>query len=880
MRITRQGYAFKPTNNGAVNNDLTAQKNEHPTLKELADSLSTGHSVVFANWTQGEKRQMQFFTSLNHLALDFDEPSLTVEETLIKCQELGLEPALWYYSFSAEPEKGIEKFRLVFELDSEITDPRQAKFLIMGLLKLFPEADQACSDVLRLYHGTNKDVEVIGGVVEVEHLIYLIKKHFMELPKANRARQTRAFAQLIGLEVVNGMLNIGYNFDDASWTVTPDEALKLSKTTKRGTVHKKGELVERTTPKRDLEKVDFDELAQLFPLIGEFLEGKYWASYHELLFLASNLAFFNGGQKRFFDVLESAEFYDNEKHDRQYYINSITDFLTRYENPSPMSWTGQFEQYNELGTNLVHSYRNSRQDYFRTGSVEKMELTDAQEKLQEILNQVEQAENGIHIVAVPMGLGKTTGITKMDYTASTMGKTAVLLPTHDLISQVSDSFLEEVMTGTQTTLPAHSIERPLHLLPKPDREMFSYLMSVGAYEQASKFFDKSVRTNKLSSNSEVREYKQSMEQLKRARLSLTTHKLGLTQHFMNSVAPQTVVIDEDPMMTMLNTNTIKISDLETLLMAVKSLPNSFYMVHWLETLISSFRVSQQAQREAIQNKGVKFLGSVNRLEAPNFETASIVKKLEKMIMDGLYAFESPVMELFKGGYWTINVEVGAKGVTTSNSFTLLQKPVFPAGAKKIIIFSATISEMVWEKLYPTAQFYEIGAVKNKGVVKQHFMNTSKAKIADNAESIKEVLEAESISNVITHKSSKHLFSEYETAMHFGNTQGYNSLSGEDIAVAGTFSYPEHILNLIVFAVSGEYPENMNNYVIQSNSFRTKFYTFSNPMHRALHIHIIETEQSQALGRARSIHFDCTVTLFSQLPSKEADEFYVDGVRIG
>ena len=882
MRITKQGYASKPTNNGAVNNDLTKQKNECLTLEEMALSLSKGHSIVFANWTQGEKRQMQFFTSLKHLALDFDNPSLTVEATLSKCEELGLEPALWYYSFSADPENGIEKFRLVFELDREITDPREAKFLILALLKLFPEADQACSDILRLYHGTNKQVEVIGGTVEVEHMIYLTKKYFMELPREGnqKTRQTRAFAQLVGLELVNGLLNIGYDFSEAQWTVSPDEALKLSKTTKRGTVHKKGELVSKETPKRELIKVDYDELCELFPLVGQFLTGKYWADFHELMFLASNLSFFNGGQKRFFDVLETVDFYDNDKNSREYYITTLTDFLNRYENPSPMRWVGAFEEYSDMGTNLVHSYRNSKGNYFRTGSVEKMELKQAQAQLKTILKQVQEAEDGIHIVQVPTSLGKTTGITQMDYTAESMGKTVIMLPTHDLIKQVSDSFYDEILKGNQVAMPANSVERPVHVLPKHDRDKFHYLMSVGAYDSASKLFNKSIRDNKLSDDYEVQEYKQSLVSLKRSHVSLTTHKLGLTQHFVNTVQPETIIIDEDPMMTMLNTNSIKISDLETLLMAVKTIPNNFYMVKYLEELLSLLRVSQQAQQEAIESKGVKFLGSVNKLDKPNFDTAHIIKRIEKWINDGVYVFESPIMELFNGGYWTINVETNVKGITVAKSFTLLQKPQFPVGARKIIVFSATISEMVWKQLYPNAQFYEIGLVENKGTVKQHFISTSKSKMADNAQEIKDILTEEEINNLITFKGTKGYFSEFQTEMHLGNTQGYNSLKGQDIAIAGTFSYPEHILNLIVFAVAGEYPENMNNYKLNINGFRFGFFTFSNPIHRALHIHIIESEMLQAIGRARTIHFDCTVVVASHFPVKEADEFYLKGLRIG
>lgn len=879
MKVSTTAHKVKPAGReiAKLNKELVENKNVSLSPEELAGSVGQGHTVVLGSF-DGE-RKVSNFTSTKYLGIDIDDSEATLEDTLALLEDLEITPSVYYHSFSADIEQGKHNHRVFIELDQEV-GAREFKLLQLGLMKLIPQCDPACKDSVRIFFGTNKGAQYEEGATSVSHLLFLIKKYFYGLGRGARVREMKAFAQLTGVGMVNNQLDIGMDLTEVGWSITEEQAKALTKQTKRGPVYKKAELMLVESPAREYTQADFEELGNMFPLFGDFLKGEYWASYHELLFIASNMAFFHGGQKRFFEVIETAPWYDNETHTRDYYMFHLTDFLNRYTNPAPMRWTGEFEQYSGAGTNMVTAYRSSRQDYYRTGSEEKMELKQAQAQLKRILSEVQEADGGIHIVQVPTGLGKTTGITQMDYTSKRMGQTVVMLPTHDLIQQVSDSFYEEIVNGNQTVMPARSLERPSHLLEAQDKDKYDYLMAVGAYEQAGKFFNKAIKKSGRGDDDAVLDYKKAQVLVRTSHLSLTTHKMGLTQHFLWDVMPETVIIDEDPMMTLLNTNSIKISDLETLLSAVKSLPNSFYMVQWLEELLDALRVSQQAQRESMERddagklKGEKFLGSVNKLEKPNFTTSHLLKKIEKWIVDGVYVFESPILELFNGGFWTINVETAERGITVASSFTLVQKPQFPAGAHKVIVFSATVSKTVWNQLYPEAKFYEVGTVQNKGTVKQHFINTSKTRLKENKDAIKDILKAEDIQNLITFKGTKGYFSEFQTEMHLGNTQGYNSLKGEDIAVAGTFSYPEHILNLIVFAVAGEYPENMFNYKLNINGFRFSFFTFSNPIHRALHTHIIESELQQAIGRARAIHFDCNVVVLSNFPVKEADEFYL------
>ena len=83
-------------------------------------------------------------------ALDIDN-GLTPEQALDRCKKFGIMPVCIYASFSDSP--AVRKFRVIFVSDKTVTDYRDANAIIIALMRLFPECDQQCKDLNRLYFG-------------------------------------------------------------------------------------------------------------------------------------------------------------------------------------------------------------------------------------------------------------------------------------------------------------------------------------------------------------------------------------------------------------------------------------------------------------------------------------------------------------------------------------------------------------------------------------------------------------------------------------------------------------------------------------------------------------------------------------------------------
>ena len=117
-------------------------------VEELAEHISNGRS--FCVGTFEDKRRKANFISSQIIGLDFDAgmPDSWHEP-----------PHILYQSFSHTAEN--PKYRAVWFLDSVVTDADAYKSLVLGMFKLYPEADKACSDCTRLFFGTNKDCHYI-----------------------------------------------------------------------------------------------------------------------------------------------------------------------------------------------------------------------------------------------------------------------------------------------------------------------------------------------------------------------------------------------------------------------------------------------------------------------------------------------------------------------------------------------------------------------------------------------------------------------------------------------------------------------------------------------------------------------------------------------
>lgn len=118
------------------------------------------------------------------------------------------------------------------------------------------------------------------------------------------------------------------------------------------------------------------------------------------------------------------------------------------------------------------------------------------------------------------------------------------------------------------------------------------------------------------------------------------------------------------------------------------------------------------------------------------------------------------------------------------------------------------------------------------------------------------------------------------SLHFGNTEGSNTLEGEDILVVGTPYHTEFLYKLAAFSMGIDFNEDekMTSQDIIYNGYAFKFTTFQNEDLRAVHFWMLESELEQAVGRARLLRNECTVHLFSNFPlsqSEMVEDFEID-----
>ncbi len=108
-------------------------------------------------------------------------------------------------------------------------------------------------------------------------------------------------------------------------------------------------------------------------------------------------------------------------------------------------------------------------------------------------------------------------------------------------------------------------------------------------------------------------------------------------------------------------------------------------------------------------------------------------------------------------------------------------------------------------------------------------------------------------------------------LHFGNTEGSNTLESQDILVAGTPYHAEFLYKLAAFSMGIEFDEDekMALQDVEHNGYRFRFTTFQNKDLRKIHFWMIESELEQAVGRARLLRNICTVHLFSNFPLSQS-----------
>ena len=127
-------------------------------VEEFVEDMQHGRTWSPSNFNGSRSNANWIGQSI--LALDVDG-GLTPGEAIQRMRAYELTPNAWYPTFSDSPAK--RKFRLIFFLDTFITDIDARNYLMDGLFALYPEADRACKDPAHIFYGTNKNGQVLNS---------------------------------------------------------------------------------------------------------------------------------------------------------------------------------------------------------------------------------------------------------------------------------------------------------------------------------------------------------------------------------------------------------------------------------------------------------------------------------------------------------------------------------------------------------------------------------------------------------------------------------------------------------------------------------------------------------------------------------------------
>ncbi|MCH5185371.1 MAG: hypothetical protein J1F64_04510 [Oscillospiraceae bacterium] len=181
---------------------------------------------------------------------------------------------------------------------------------------------------------------------------------------------------------------------------------------------------------------------------------------------------------------------------------------------------------------------------------------------------------------------------------------------------------------------------------------------------------------------------------------------------------------------------------------------------------------------------------------------------------------------------------------------------------KYIVLSATADEYIYKKYFEEDRicFYNCRHAGYKGVLRQYYDHSYSrnyiGKTNDAFEKIKD----------ITGDIPTITFKKYaDCDIHFGNSEGCNIMTGEDIAVVGTPHMAEFIYKLLAHQMGGDVSDNLHYREVEYNRFKFWFHTYEDELLRRIQFWLIESELEQSVGRARLLRNDCTVHLFSDFP---------------
>ena len=164
ISISKTAYASKPDQQKI--STILQRANQYvvidETPQEVYKQITSGHCWRPGLYKEGATTSTkESFIGAEVLALDFDDMEAEPQEIVEYCRKLGIEPNFWYYTFR-QGQTPLNRYRIVWYLDTFLNQV-EYEVLYERLLadKVFTQADHKPKDISRLWIGTNKGGQFI-----------------------------------------------------------------------------------------------------------------------------------------------------------------------------------------------------------------------------------------------------------------------------------------------------------------------------------------------------------------------------------------------------------------------------------------------------------------------------------------------------------------------------------------------------------------------------------------------------------------------------------------------------------------------------------------------------------------------------------------------
>ena len=537
---------------------------------------------------------------------------------------------------------------------------------------------------------------------------------------------------------------------------------------------------------------------------------------------------------------------------------------------------------------------------------QKKSLKDAEVELEQKFLEFLGSEPAIKILKAPTGIGKTEL-----YVKYAKPKTWYCVPTHALRKEVVerliveknkdikalykkkdkteseqiqvDSYINSVLENNDWIMTIGEIP----FLNEEFNNRVNELEQAGSYRKAKKLVSDKAKELKKKENEgiELTKAEKSIIRYDRDRKEMfSTEKIVVITHakllYTNECPAETIIIDEDIITSLIQIKNISLRDIRIVMEQIKG----------------DSDIKEKEREHALRHTKAAFKFLSNLVEGviteipPRLMSGPIKDIILKNIR--LADVKTDVLDFLNSKFVLKEVDGDNLKINYVSKADLTE---ITSGINTIIL-SATINPIIWKHyLNENPIYHDIGLVEGIGSVIQYPQKSFSRSYITAKDIIDPVQKLNAIQErfkfvkdkigdmpVISYsicQDLEHL--KFVKDLYFGNTAGKDFLAGKDVAVVGTPAVPPIVYAL--WASCLNIPFTMNDFIEETpnrdggmkyqniihNGYSYWSFTFNNPLLRELQIFLISQEIYQAVGRSRSLRFDCKTVCFTNIPIEGA-----------